>query len=627
MKKLILQLAFSFSFFAIKAQSTADTFTIDIATINDSLLINNCQLFIDSNRNLTAATVVQKKWLELAAFKANPYIPKYWITRPVFLKFEFLNSGNFTDTFYLFPGSSFKQIKIFVLQNNNQLGIIQNQSEADGYQPFALHANERKTIIVELYFNKSSFDFISPQIIKSSYLHIFQSVHYNKNELLKTVGFLFSGVLLMMLLFSIANYLLSGKKEFLLNGLFTTCMFLLFFLTNYFDRKTGIAAGLVSTYFAFALLAIGTIFYIAFTRIFLNTKQTLPILNKIFIYEERGIFLIFICFTILNFFTNDFYFQNILENIMKVTAIGTGLIYITMAIAKKDKLLNYLAAGNAILIFFAIVSYYILLLKMGRKTIFTSAFFYFELGIIGELFLFLLGLTYKNRIELIEKIKEQEALKLEAEKQSFETKLTILNVRQNERSRISADMHDDLGAGITAIRLYSELVKSKLGNEVHPEIEKISTSANELLNNMNAIIWAMSSSNDSLESMMAYIRSYAQEYFDNTGISCKFIFDNEIPSVEVNGQMRKNVFLVIKEALNNIVKYAKATEVTITAKRVHDGFLLTIQDNGIGIDFDNLRHFGNGLKNMKTRMDEMKINFSIENNNGTIVTLHYPINL
>ena len=70
-------------------------------------------------------------------------------------------------------------------------------------------------------------------------------------------------------------------------------------------------------------------------------------------------------------------------------------------------------------------------------------------------------------------------------------------------------MHDDLGAGVTAIRLFSELAKRRLGNETIPEIEKISSSANELLNNMNAIIWTMSSSNDSFGNMVAYIRSYA----------------------------------------------------------------------------------------------------------------------
>ncbi|MBK6636012.1 MAG: hypothetical protein IPG38_18540 [Chitinophagaceae bacterium] len=181
-----------------------------------------------------------------------------------------------------------------------------------------------------------------------------------------------------------------------------------------------------------------------------------------------------------------------------------------------------------------------------------------------ELAFFLMGLNYKNRSEIISGIKEQEALKLEAEKKEFETQLAIIKAQQEERNRISADMHDDLGAGMTTISLYSELAKTKLKDNPIPEIDKISSSANELLNKMNAIIWSMSSSNDSLNNMIGYIRSYAQEYFENTGVTCR-----------------------------------KATEVSITLERVEGGLSLFIHDNGKGIDLSAIRQFGNGLKNMK----------------------------
>ena len=88
------------------------------------------------------------------------------------------------------------------------------------------------------------------------------------------------------------------------------------------------------------------------------------------------------------------------------------------------------------------------------------------------------------------------------------------------------------------------------------------------------------------------------------------------------GTIRRNVFLVVKEALNNILKHAKATKVTITLERVPGGLTLYIQDNGVGIDMDKLRQFGNGLKNMKKRMADVNIDFNIENKNGTLITLH-----
>ncbi|HQY11942.1 MAG TPA: histidine kinase, partial [Ferruginibacter sp.] len=215
--------------------------------------------------------------------------------------------------------------------------------------------------------------------------------------------------------------------------------------------------------------------------------------------------------------------------------------------------------------------------------------------------------------------------KLEAEKKEFESRLAVINAQQEERNRISADMHDDLGAGMTTIRLYSELAKSKLSDNPIPEIEKISSSANELLNKMNAIIWSMSSSNDSLGNMIAYIRSYALEYFEDSGVNCRINIPENLPNIEVIGEIRRNVFLVVKEALNNILKHSKATEVEITLERNGDELSLYIQDNGIGINLNSLRQFGNGLKNMKKRMNDVSIEFSIENRNGTLVTLRRKV--
>lgn len=179
---------------------------------------------------------------------------------------------------------------------------------------------------------------------------------------------------------------------------------------------------------------------------------------------------------------------------------------------------------------------------------------------------------------------------------------------------------------MTTIRLYSELAKHKLGNRPIPEIDKISSSANELLTKMNAIIWSMSSSNDSLGNMTAYIRAYALEYFEGTGIDCRIEIPENLPNIEVAGKIRRNVFLVVKEALNNALKHAQATVVSIRLVREDDVLSLYIQDNGVGINFDALRPFSNGLTNMKKRMNDVDIDFSIENKNGgTLVILRRKV--
>jgi signal transduction histidine kinase len=115
---------------------------------------------------------------------------------------------------------------------------------------------------------------------------------------------------------------------------------------------------------------------------------------------------------------------------------------------------------------------------------------------------------------------------------------------------------------------------------VLPEIEKISSSADELINNMNAIIWSMSSHNDSLANMVAYIRSYCIDYFENTSITPHIEVPEKIPSITVNGSIRRNVFLVVKEALQNVMKHSWASKVNIILAKEKEGLSLVIHDNG-----------------------------------------------
>ena len=402
-------------------------------------------------------------------------------------------------------------------------------------------------------------------------------------------------------------------------------MFFLIFFTAYFTRRPGRFSAFIMSYLDLMLLIAGTIFYLAFIRKFLNTKKNHLLLDKLFKAEAWVLTVLMFVYTYLHFESAEILLGNIIENSMKILALLVGMVFIYMGLRQKDRLMRYIAMGSAAQIFFSVISLLLIFYDKPATTIFTSAFFYFEMGIIMAISFFLLGLTYKNRRELVERTQEQEAMKLEVEKKVFETKLAVINAQQEERNRISADMHDDLGAGMTTIRLFSELAKTKMGDAVIPEIEKISASANELLNKMNAIIWSMSSSNDTLGNMVAYIRSYSQEYFENTGIDCRITIPESLPELEVSGIIRRNVFLVVKEALNNIVKHSGATEVKITLQKEEKGLSLIIQDNGKGIGNQKLSQFGNGLKNMKKRMDDVGIEFSIEHINGTVVRLYREI--
>lgn len=626
MKKIIYIFFFILGNCFAKGQTTIDSLSTNVSLFEElSPFADKSSVFIDSNNTNRPDNILKGQWIKYNSLKIKHFIPQDWVTKTLYIKFTLENRSPVADTVFFYPGNSFRSILLYKISPFSGLQMVKDKSKKDGFQPIELSPGEKATFITELHFSKRKFNSLNLNIIQKNYLSKFQKLFYTLTYDELVAGYLLSGLLLMMIFFNAANFFISRKKEFLYNCCYAICMFGLVFFNTYIERRSGIFASFFMGYLAFALLLIGTIFYMAFTRRFLDTKINYPLLNKLFSYTEKGLMVLLLCYSYIYFFTNNFGLQSVVENFTKVIALAIGVWYIVIGIKQKNKLFNYLVIGNAILIFFSIISFLLIILPVTRSSFFSSALLYYEFGIVCELIFFLLGLTYKNRTELIEKIKEQEALNLGAEKQIFETKIAVLNAQQEERNRISADMHDDLGAGVTAIRLFSELAKRRLGKDTIPEIERISYSANELLNNMNTIIWTMNSSNDSFGNMVAYIRSYALEYFENTGIKCNVHIDTDLPEFPVNGEIRRNVFLVIKEALNNILKHAKATEVLLALKKDKTGISLFIQDNGIGIDFDNLRMFGSGLKNMKERMTKSTIEFSIENKNGTLIILHRSI--
>lgn len=196
----------------------------------------------------------------------------------------------------------------------------------------------------------------------------------------------------------------------------------------------------------------------------------------------------------------------------------------------------------------------------------------------------------------------------------------------NERNRISADLHDDIGTGLSKISLLSEFVRTQAKlPETKKEATKIADTSKKLLQNIGEIIWALNSNNDFIDNMLAYIRHYAAEYFENLPLDLKITMPNSIPRTPISGESRRNIFFTVKEALYNIVKHAQATEVKLKFSITDHALIIVIHDNGIGIPQDKLNQFGNGLRNMHERMANINGKIDIGTQKGTKITLTVPI--
>lgn len=185
-------------------------------------------------------------------------------------------------------------------------------------------------------------------------------------------------------------------------------------------------------------------------------------------------------------------------------------------------------------------------------------------------------------------------------------------------------MHDDLGAGLSSIRFLSEKVKRNTFSDVtRHDADKIVVNSDELVQKMNEIIWAMNEKNDMLEDLIFYTRNYAVEYCEENNLACHIQLPETVPQIFVSGEVRRNVFLTVKESLHNIVKHAGATKVTVIFS-AGKKLVVSIQDNGSGLTGIKQRD-GNGLNNMKNRVESIGGSLDITNLNGVLVTVKVPL--
>ncbi len=199
---------------------------------------------------------------------------------------------------------------------------------------------------------------------------------------------------------------------------------------------------------------------------------------------------------------------------------------------------------------------------------------------------------------------------------------------QKERARIAKDIHDDLGANLTQIAFLSELAQQDRSepDKVTERAGRISTTARQAIKSLDEIVWAVNPRNDTLAHLVDYAGQFALDYLRMAGTRCRLDFPEQSPQRELSTDLRHNLFLVLKEALHNIVKHAHATEVWLRARFSDQALDMVIEDNGSGFDQPPDDAFADGLRNMRQRMSDIggECRFESQPGGGTRVILHLP---
>jgi ligand-binding sensor domain-containing protein/signal transduction histidine kinase len=196
--------------------------------------------------------------------------------------------------------------------------------------------------------------------------------------------------------------------------------------------------------------------------------------------------------------------------------------------------------------------------------------------------------------------------------------LERVNALNEQRRRIARDIHDELGSSLTHIMRLSDPERSTPTAPPLPEDKtgRIASIAGEAVDSIGEIVWANNPEYDTLEDLVAYLREHAASYFADSEILVAFDFPEEIPTRSVPGLFRRNVVMVMKEALQNITKHARARQVNLRLTVTSDRLELCISDDGQGLPTGGTRRFGNGLTNMRQRIEELKGTFTIESRSG-----------
>ena len=226
--------------------------------------------------------------------------------------------------------------------------------------------------------------------------------------------------------------------------------------------------------------------------------------------------------------------------------------------------------------------------------------------------------SLEERYELTRKVESQQAL-------------------LNERLRISRELHDDIGSTLGSISIYSEVAKNRTekNENTNEVLTKIGLASRELIDKMSDIVWSLNPNNEGFEHLESRMMAFAAMILTPRNIRFNFIADKELKERESSAEQRKNIFLIFKEALYNVVKYADCKNVSITLSLRNNQLMMIIQDDGKGFDVAQMLTNGiipsgdylggNGIKNMQARAEDMNARLCINSkaDEGTTVQLTF----
>lgn len=429
----------------------------------------------------------------------------------------------------------------------------------------------------------------------------------------------FEGILLFQTFFLAILYFITKRKDILYYSIFLLLSALYFFLNapNTFfglDDNTVFNSNLYLLG-NIPLIIIANLFYILFLKVFFTgvyINKTLDKLFTIIFILTPVLIAVFFLLRYLNVDTQPiFYIVNFLATSISIFIISqvfrhrlpnTGWVAWGM-------FLNILGTALTILM--------IVLERYGIRNLITVGYplIFMRCGILADIFFYQVALLkkwhYQEKLLAVEKLQSQ----LEVEK---------------FRNKISGELHDDIGSSLSGIAMYSHMTDGQLQNgdydKAKDSVNIIRKSANEIVDKLSDLVWAITPGKDSFAAMVEKIEQYGEELCRAKNIrfesSCKIFDLTKEPGMDI----QRHLYLFAKEAINNAVKHSAATVIKFESSVTQDVLKIVVADNGKGFNVETLQK-GNGLGNMQQRANETGAEYSLQSQpaGGTSISLRLKI--
>ncbi|MEY4926432.1 MAG: hypothetical protein RI894_868, partial [Bacteroidota bacterium] len=406
------------------------------------------------------------------------------------------------------------------------------------------------------------------------------------------------GMLLMMFGYIVVNWIQIRKTIYGYYAFYIGLQWLYFYLIqdNILSGQAMTSTWLILTTRCFAW-ALYNIFAISFLELPLRDKSLCR-------YPQWNIALsaiAFVSMSICYYIGRDDLARAITDNV-KILIYLLGLIVVFKVLKWRIPISNYFVLGSLALILCEMTN--IILAKTCHTNLgiselrhlspdnpFAHFGFFSIIGVVLDLSFLTLGLVYLHRESTLENLRAE-----------YEKKRAL----EDERNRIARDMHDDLGSGLSALQMMSQVAAhTHTPGSMQTSVERIASLSQELNQRVREIVWTTSSEADTLPSLIYFLRRFVADLTDAQHLDFQSNIPDDLPDLPITGAVRRNVLLCVKEILNNSMKYAHPTKIAMSVNIHNELLTIHLSDDGQGFDIDlALQRGGNGLRNIQQRMAE-----------------------